>query len=103
MPDAASAANRFCQGMDAAKVTPPTPLIEYTKGLREVEADGNTIDVLRDDPDRRDPAIGFRMIDEQRQIGAHIMIFVNAQLERSLNFPLTDQDLFIIVAAVFSG
>ena len=89
--------------MDAAKVTPPTPLIEYTKGLREVEADGNTTDVLRDDPDRRDPAIGFRMIDEQRQIGAHIMIFVNAQLERSLNFPLIDQDLFIIVAAVFSG
>ena len=89
--------------MDAAKVTLPTFLIEYTKGLREVEADGNTTNVLLDDPDCRDRAIGFRMIDEQPQIGAHLKIFVNAELERSLNFPLTDQDLFIIVAAVFSG
>lgn len=68
-----------------------------------MEADGNTTDVLLDDSDCRDRGIGFRMIDEQPQIGAHIKIFVNAQLERPLNFPLTDQDHFIIVAAVFSG
>ncbi len=85
------------------KVTLPTPLIEYTDGKREVTASGNTLDDLLLDLDRRYPGIRFRMIDEQDQIRAHIKLFVNAELERSLKSPLTERDEVIIVAALSGG
>ena len=81
----------------------PTPLVEYTSGLRDVEAIGNTLDDLLRDLDRQYPGIRFRMIDEQDQIRAHIKLFVNAELERSLNSPLVAQDKVIIVAALSGG
>lgn len=85
------------------KVNLPTPLVEYTSGLRDVEAIGNTLDDLLRDLDRQYPGIRFRMIDEQDQIRAHIKLFVNAELERSLNSPLVAQDKVIIVAALSGG
>ncbi len=85
------------------KVNLPTPLVEYTSGLRDVEAIGNTLDDLLRDLDRQYPGIRFRMIDEQDQIRAHIKLFVNAELERSLNSPLVAQDRVIIVAALSGG
>lgn len=85
------------------KVNLPTPLVEYTSGLRDVEASGNTLDDLLRDLDRQYPGIRFRMIDEQDQIRAHIKLFVNAELERSLNSPLVAQDRVIIVAALSGG
>ncbi len=84
-------------------VTLPTPLVEYTSGLREVEAGGATLDDLLRDLDRQYPGIRFRMIDEQDRIRAHIKLFVNAELERSLNAPLTARDKIIIVAALSGG
>ena len=85
------------------KVTLPTPLVEYTKGLREVDASGGTLDDLLHDLDRQFPGIRFRMIDEQGQIRAHIKLFVNAELERSLGAPLATPDALIIVAAPSGG
>ena len=85
------------------KVTLPTPLIEYTDGKREITASGNTLDDLLRDLDRRYPGIRFRMIDEQDQIRAHIKLFVNAELERSLKSPLAERDEVIIVAALSGG
>ena len=85
------------------KVKLPTPLLEYTKGRREVDADGDTLATLLHDLDRQYPGIRFRMIDEQEQIRAHIKLFVNAELERSLAAPLGGQDAVIIVAALSGG
>ena len=85
------------------KVALPTPLIEYTSGSREVEACGETLDALLHDLDRQYPGIRFRMIDEQDRIRAHIKLFVNAELERSLRRPLDTQDSLIIVAALSGG
>ena len=85
------------------KVRLPTPLIEYTGGLREVEANGDTLDDLLRDLDQRYPGIRFRMLDEQDQIRAHIKLFVNAELERSLDSRLNKQDIVIIVAALSGG
>ena len=85
------------------KVTLPTPLVEYTDGAREVEAAGDTLDDLLRDLDRQYPGIRFRMIDEQERIRAHIKLFVNAELERSLDAPLTGQEHIIIVAALSGG
>ena len=81
----------------------PTPLIEYTNGRREVDADGDTLSLMLHDLDRQYPGIRFRMIDEQEQIRAHIKLFVNAELERSLAAPLGGQDEVIIVAALSGG
>ena len=85
------------------KVTLPTPLVDYTGGLREVNASGNTLADLLRDLDRQYPGIRFRMIDEQGQIRAHIKLFVNAELERSLESRLIEQDRVIIVAALSGG
>lgn len=85
------------------KVRLPTPLIEYTGGLRDVEANGDTLDDLLRDLDQRYPGIRFRMLDEQDQIRVHIKLFVNAELERSLDLRLNNQDIVIIVAALSGG
>ena len=85
------------------KVALPTPLVEYTDGAREVEAAGETLDHLLRDLDRQYPGIRFRMIDEQERIRAHIKLFVNAELERSLDAPLTGRESVIIVAALSGG
>ena len=85
------------------KVRLPTPLIEYTGGLREVEANGDTLDDLLRDLDQRYPGIRFRMLDEQDQSRVHIKLFVNAELERSLDLRLNNQDIVIIVAALSGG
>ena len=89
--------------MDHLNVTLPSPLVEYTGGCREVQASGNTLDDLLLDLDRQYPGIRFRMIDEQDKIRAHIKLFVNAELERSLACPLKAKDSVIVVAALSGG
>lgn len=84
-------------------VTLPSPLVEYTGGCREVHASGDTLDDVLCDLDRQYPGIRFRMIDEQDQIRAHIKLFVNAELERSLDCPLRATDNVIVVAALSGG
>ena len=81
----------------------PTPLIEYTNGARNVDGEGGTLDALLRDLDRQFPGIRFRMIDEQNVVRAHIKLFVNAELERSLNAPLKSGDQVLIVAALSGG
>ncbi len=85
------------------KVQLPTPLVEYTGGSREVNGEGGTLDALLRDLDRQYPGIRFRMIDEQDRVRAHIKLFVNAELERSLDAPLNAQDEILIVAALSGG
>jgi molybdopterin converting factor small subunit len=85
------------------KVQLPTPLIEYTGGVRDVIGEGRTLDALLRDLDRQYPGIRFRMIDEQDRVRAHIKLFVNAELERSMTAPLSARDEILIVAALSGG
>ncbi len=85
------------------RVKLPTPLVDYTHGVREVEAVGETLDGLLHDLDRQYPGIRFRMIDEQDTVRAHIKLFVNGELERSLITPLNARDTIIVVAALSGG
>lgn len=85
------------------RVNLPTPLIEYTGGVRDVTGEGGTLDALLRDLDRQFPGIRFRMIDEQDKIRAHIRLFVNAELQRSLVAPLKSTDTILIVAALSGG
>lgn len=85
------------------KVLLPSPLVEYTQGAREVEATGATLDEALHDLDRQYPGIRFRMIDEQGKGRAHIKLFINRELERSLNRALAPSDELLIVAALSGG
>jgi len=85
------------------KVLLPTPLGEYTRHRREVEAEGATLAELLADLDRRHPGIRFRVIDEQDAIRPHIKIFVNRVQARSVSTALAPSDEVLLVAALSGG
>ena len=85
------------------KIQLPTPLGDYTNGVRHVHAQGGTLDAVLRDLDRQYPGIRFRMVDEQDKIRPHIRIFVNAELERSVNAPVNPAHEILIVAALSGG
>ena len=85
------------------KVILPTPLAEYTRHRREVEAHGATLGELLADLDRRHPGLRFRVIDEQDAVRPHIKIFVNRVQARSLSLPLAPGDEVLVVAALSGG
>ena len=85
------------------KVLLPTPLAEYTRHAREVEAEGRSLAELLHDLDRRFPGLRFRVIDEQDAIRPHIKIFVNRVQARSLAAPLAPADEVLVVAALSGG
>ena len=85
------------------KVYLPTPLAEYTRHAREVEAEGASLAELLRDLDRRFPGLRFRVIDEQDAIRPHIKIFVNRVQARSLQAPLAPTDEVLVVAALSGG
>ena len=85
------------------KVVLPTPLAEYTRHVREVEAEGTTVAELLADLDRKYPGLRFRVIDEQDAIRPHIRIFVNRVLARSIAARLAASDEVLVVAALSGG
>ncbi len=85
------------------KVVLPSPLAAYTAGRREVDAGGATLAEVLADLDRQYPGIRFRVIDEQDAIRAHIKIFVNREMARSLARRLAPGDEILLVAALSGG
>ena len=85
------------------KIRLPTPLADYTAHRREVEAEGETLDALFDDLDRRYPGLRFRVIDEQGAIRPHIKMFVNGEQARSIAAALRPGDEVLVVAALSGG
>lgn len=85
------------------KVIIPSPLLSYTKQLKEVEADGSTIAELLDDLNRRYPGIRFRMIDEQDAVRPHMKIFVNGEQVWRLDSSLKQTDEIYILQALSGG
>lgn len=81
----------------------PTPLAEYTRHRREVEAEGATLAEVLADLDRQYPGLRFRVIDEQDAIRPHIKIFVNRVQARSVAAPLACSDEVLVVAALSGG
>jgi sulfur-carrier protein len=80
----------------------PTPLRSYT-GASMVEAEGETLDALLDDLDRRYPGIRFRVVNEQGQARPHMRIFVNGRSEFDLSRTLAASDEVVIVQALSGG
>jgi molybdopterin converting factor small subunit len=65
-----------------------SPLRSYTNGASCIEADGDTLQELLADLERRYPGIRFRMIDEQHRIRPHIRIFINSREAHVLAEPV---------------
>lgn len=84
------------------KVLIPTPLLSYT-GSSCVEAQGNTLDTLLDDLDRRYPGIRFRLVNEQGRARPHMRIFVNGRAEFDLARTLCQNDEITVVQALSGG
>lgn len=84
------------------KVLIPSALQSYTGGAR-VEAQGDTLDALLADLDRRFPGLRFRMVDEQDRIRRHIRVFVGGEQVFELASPLGASDEVVIVQALSGG
>ncbi len=80
----------------------PAALRDYT-GASRVEADGDTLDALFDDLDRRYPGIRFRVVDEQGRLRANMRIFVNGMGVRDLGHALQPEDFVAVVLALSGG
>ena len=85
------------------RVVLPTPLAEYTRHVREVEAEGATVAELLFDLDRKFPGLRFRVIDEQDAIRPHIKIFVNRAQADAITRALSPSDEVLVVAALSGG
>ena len=85
------------------KVTLPSPLIDYTSGIREVAADGATLDGVLIDLDRQYPGIRFRMIDEQGRVRPHIKLFVNREIQRDISVAVAASSEVLIITALSGG
>jgi molybdopterin synthase sulfur carrier subunit len=84
------------------KVLIPGALRSYT-GRSQVEADGDTLDALFDDLDRRFPGLRFRVVDEQGQLRPNMRIFVNGIGVRDLSMAPAPDDFVAVVLALSGG
>ncbi len=85
------------------KVLIPSALRSYTGQRNEVQAEGDTLDALVDDLERRFAGIRFRMVDEQDHMRAHVRFFVNGVQTFELSQPLRAGDEVVIVQALSGG
>jgi molybdopterin converting factor small subunit len=84
------------------KVILPSPLLSYTK-VREVEADGATLDELLRDLDRQYPGIRFRVVDELDRMRPHMRFFVNGEQVLTIEHKLSPTDEVQLVQALSGG
>jgi molybdopterin converting factor small subunit len=88
------------------KVLLPGALRSYTRSnaqSHEVQAEGDTLDQLFNDLDRRYPGLRFRVVDEQGLLRANMRLFVNGLGVRDLRHPLRPDDFVAVVLALSGG
>lgn len=85
------------------KVRIPTPLRSYTQQQSVVDADGDTVDAILFDLDRRYPGIRFRVVDEQGRLRKHMKVFVGDEGTRDLATPVDRVDEVVIMQALSGG
>lgn len=84
------------------KVLVPGALRSYT-GELHVQADGDTLDAMFADLDRRYPGLRFRVVDEQGQLRPNMRLFVNGRNVRDLEHALQAEDFVAVVLALSGG
>ncbi len=86
----------------AMKVLIPGALRSYTRES-QVEVDGQTLDEMFADLDRRYPGLRFRVVDEQCQLRPNMRLFVNGIGVRDLQHALQPGDFVAVVLALSGG
>jgi molybdopterin converting factor small subunit len=81
----------------------PQPLLSYTGGARQVEAEGDSLDRVLEDLDRQFPGLRFRIVDEQDRMRKHVKFFVNREQVGRLDVPLAPGDVIHIFQALSGG
>lgn len=84
------------------KVLIPGALRSYT-GQLHLQANGDSLDALFADLDRRYPGLRFRVVDEQDQLRPNMRIFVNGIGVRDLQHALQAEDFVAVVLALSGG
>lgn len=84
------------------KVLIPGALHSYTR-RSPVQADGDTLEAMFNDLERRYPGLRFRVVDEQGQLRANMRVFVNGLGVRNLQHGLQAGDDIAIVLALSGG
>ena len=84
------------------KVLVPAALKSYTRESL-VEADGETLDELFADLDRRYPGLRFRVVDEQNLLRPNMRVFVNGIGVRDMRHALQPDDFVAVVLALSGG
>jgi len=84
------------------KVLIPGALRSYTREA-QVEAEGETLDALFLDLDRRYPGLRFRVVDEQNQLRPNMRVFVGGFGVRALDHALLPADSVALVLALSGG
>lgn len=85
------------------RVHVPSQLRGYTAGRSEVEAQGDTLDAVLHDLDRRHPGFRFRVIDEQDRIRRHIVLFVGSERQDDLAAPVPAGAEVHVIGALSGG
>jgi len=85
------------------RIVVPTQLRSYTGGRAEVTADGATLDAVLVDLDRQFPGLRFRVIDEQRRVRRHIILYVAGEREDNLDAAVPAGAELMIVGALSGG
>lgn len=85
------------------RVRIPTPLRSYTGGAANVVAEGATVGELLADLDRQYPGFAFRMVDEQRRMRPHMVVFLGQDRCRDLDAALAGVDEVVIMQALSGG
>jgi len=81
----------------------PSPLRSYTAGAATVAAEGETVEDVLADLERRFAGIRFRMVDEQSRIRRHIRLYVNTVEVTALSQPVAARDTVHVICALSGG
>ena len=84
------------------KVLIPGALRSYTR-VSPVEAEGDTLQALFADLERRYPGLRFRVVDEQGRLRPNMRIFVSGVGVRDLDHALRPGDAIAVVLALSGG
>jgi molybdopterin synthase sulfur carrier subunit len=91
-------------GTDAGvRVRIPTPLRSYTGGAAQVTAAGTTVGEVLDDLDRQFPGLAFRVIDEQRRMRQHMLVWLHGERCRDLDASVSGVDEVVLMQALSGG
>ena len=90
----------------SVRVRVPTPLRKFTKGVDEVDAQGNNIRSIVEDLEKNYPGIKERICDESGKVRRFFNVYVNGddiRFLQNLETSLKEGDNISIVPAIAGG